>query len=317
MNARHWLLLGLLTAAVFGGLVAYGDFREVGRLLVSSPSAYGAFALAAGLALLNYALRFLRWSMYLQALRINVPLRVSLPVFLAGLALAITPGKVGELLKSVWLSQRSGVPVAASAPAVVMERLTDVISVALLGLTGVLLLPPAMAIVIGAVLVVGMALGLLAASRYGAMALRLPVLRRWQEPLEQSQEGLHRLMSLRLLTAAVALGALAWAAEGVALWVIVIGLGDSIAPGVALPISAAAALVGAVTALPGGLVGFEGSMVALLRQGGMSATAAAVATLLTRLATLWLAVLIGLAAWLWLSRTGTGQIAGAEIVDCS
>ena len=317
MNARHWLLLGLLTAAVFGGLVAYGDFREVGRLLVSSPSAYGAFALAAGLALLNYALRFLRWSMYLQALRINVPLRVSLPVFLAGLALAITPGKVGELLKSVWLSQRSGVPVAASAPAVVMERLTDVISVALLGLTGVLLLPPAMAIVIGAVLVVGMALGLLAASRYGAMALRLPVLRRWQEPLEQSQEGLHRLMSLRLLTAAVALGALAWAAEGVALWVIVIGLGDSIAPGVALPISAAAALVGAVTALPGGLVGFEGSMVALLRQAGMSATAAAVATLLTRLATLWLAVLIGLAAWLWLSRTGTGQIAGAEIVDCS
>ncbi len=316
MNNR-WLLLGLLTAAVFGGLVAYGDFREVGRLLVGSPSAYGAFALAAGLALLNYALRFLRWSMYLQALRINVPLRVSLPVFLAGLALAITPGKVGELLKSVWLSQRSGVPVAASAPAVVMERLTDVISVALLSLTGVLLLPPAMAIVIGAILVVGMALGLLAASRYGAMALRLPVLRRWQEPLGQSQEGLHRLMSLRLLTAAVALGALAWAAEGVALWVIVIGLGDSIAPGVALPISAAAALVGAVTALPGGLVGFEGSMVALLGQAGLSATAAAVATLLTRLATLWLAVLIGLAAWLWLSRTGTGQIAGAEIVDCS
>ena len=313
---NRWLLLGFLTAAVLGGLVAYGDFREVGKLLVNSPSAYGAFALAAGLALLNYALRFARWSMYLRALRIDVPLRVSLPVFLAGLALAITPGKVGELLKSVWLSQRSGVPVAASAPAVVMERLTDVMSVALLGLTGVLLLPPAMAVVIGAILVAGLALGLLAASRYGLMALRLPVLRRWQEPLAQSQEGLHRLMSPRLLTPAVALGALAWAAEGIALWAIIIGLGDSIALGVALPISAAAALVGAVTALPGGLVGFEGSMVALLRQAGMSATAAAVATLLTRLATLWLAVLIGLAASAvggWLSRTRTGEILGADI----
>ena len=313
MNARRWLLLGFLTAAVFGGLLAYGDFREVGQLLVDSPSAYGAFALAAGLALLNYALRFVRWSMYLRALHIDVPLRVSLPVFLAGLALAITPGKVGELLKSVWLSQRSGVPVATSAPAVVMERLTDVISVALLGLTGVLLLPPAMAVVIGAILVMGLALGLLAASRHGAMALRLPVLRRWQEPLAQSQEGLQRLMSPRLLTAAVALGALAWAAEGVALWVIIVGLGEWVALGVALPISAAAALVGAVTALPGGLVGFEGSMVALLGQAGLSATAAAVATLLTRLATLWLAVLIGLAAWLWLSRTGVGRSAGPEI----
>ena len=298
---------------VFGGLVAYGDLRQIGRLLVESPSAYGAFAVAAGLAFLNYLLRFLRWSMYLRALDINVPLRVSLPVFVAGLALSITPGKVGELLKSVWLSQRSGVPVATSAPAVVMERLTDVISVALLGLTGVLLLPTAMAVVIGAILVMGLGLGLLAASRYGAMALRLPVLRRWQEPLAQSQDGLQRLMSPRLLTAAVALGGLAWAAEGVALWVIIVGLGEWVAPGVALPISAAAALVGAVTALPGGLVGFEGSMVALLGQAGLSATAAALATLLTRLATLWLAVLIGLAAWLWLSRTGTGRSAGPEI----
>ena len=315
MSGRRWLLLGLLTAVVFGGLVAYGDIRQIGRTLVGSPWAYGGFAAAVGFALLNYALRFLRWSMYLRALGMDVSLRVSLPVFLAGLALSITPGKVGELLKSVWLSQRSGVPVATSAPAVVMERLTDVISVALLGLTGVLLLPPVMAAAIGAILVLGIAAGLFAASRYGALALRLPVLRRWREPLGQSQEGLQRLMSPRLLTAAVALGFLAWAAEGVALWVIVVGLGQQLSLGIALPVSAAAALVGAVTALPGGLVGFEGSMVALLNQAGLSASVAALATLLTRLATLWLAVLIGLAAWLWLSRTAKPASVPAEITN--
>ena len=315
MSGRRWLLLGLLTAAVFAGLLAYGDFRQIGRVLVSSPWAYAGFLAAVGFALLNYVLRFLRWSMYLRALGIDVSLRVSLPVFVAGLALSITPGKVGELLKSVWLSRRSGVPVAASAPAVVMERLTDVISVALLGLTGVLLLPPVMAATIGAILVVGIAIGLLAASRYGALALRFPVLRRWRESLEQSQEGLQKLMSPRLLTAAVLLGALAWAAEGVALWVIVVGLEEQLSLGVALPVSAAAALVGAVTALPGGLVGFEGSMVALLGQAGLSASVAALATLLTRLATLWLAVLIGLAAWLWLSRTEPQSLLRSEIAN--
>ena len=300
---RRWLLLGLLTAVVFGGLVAYGDFRQIGHILLSSPSAYGGFAAGVGLALLNYFFRFLRWSMYLRALDIKVSLRSSVAIFLAGLALSITPGKVGELLKSVWLSERTGVPVAVSTPAVLMERFTDVISVALLGLTGALLLPPAMAAMIGGALAVGVAVGLLAASRFGSIALRLPVLRRWEAPLAQSREGLRRLMSPRLWCAAVALGFLAWAAEGVALWVIVAGLGEQVALGVALPVSAAAALVGAITALPGGLVGFEGSMVALLSQAGLSAPVAALATLLTRLATLWLAVLIGLAAWLWLSRT--------------
>lgn len=304
MNGRRWLLLGLLTVAVFGGLLAYGDLRQVGRTLVDSPAAYVGFAAAVGLAVVNYGLRYLRWSMYLRALGINAPASVSVPVFVAGLALSITPGKVGELLKSVWLNQRTGTPVAASAPAVVMERLTDVISVALLGLTGVLLLPTAIALTVAALLVIGIAVGLLAASRYGEKALRLPVLRRWREPLAQSQDGLRVLMSPRLLAAAVALGFLAWAAEGLALWVVIRGLGDEVAVGVALPISAAAALLGAVTALPGGLVGFEGSMVALLGQAGLPAATAALATLLTRLATLWLAVIVGGLAWLWLVRTG-------------
>ena len=309
MNARRWLLLGLLTVAVFGGLLAYGDFRQVGRTLFDSPAALTGLAAGAGLAVLNYALRYLRWSMYLRALGINAPASVSAPVFVAGLALSITPGKAGELLKCVWLNQRTGTPVAMSAPAVVMERLTDVISVALLGLTGVLLLPTTIALVVGGLLILGLAVGLVAASRYGVKALELPVLRRWREPLAQSQHGIRRLMSPRILVAAVALSFLAWAAEGLALWVIIRGLGDEVAVGIALPISAAAALLGAVTALPGGLVGFEGSMVALLGQAGLPAATAALATLLTRLATLWLAVIVGGLAWLWLVRTGRRRAA--------
>ena len=306
MSRRNWLLLALLTVAAFAGLLAYGDLREVRGLLATSPSPYAGLAAALGLAVVNYVLRYLRWSIYLRALDIRVPHSVSASVFVAGLALSITPGKAGELLKSVWLNRRAGVPVSASAPAVVMERLTDVVSVGLLGLTGIVLLPAAVALIVGGILALAVIAGVLAASRYGEFALRLPVLRRWREPLEQSLDGFRRLMSPAMLTVAVILGGLAWAAEGLALWIVIVGIGEWVSPLLAVPISAAAALVGAVTALPGGLVGFEGSMVALLRQAGLGAPEAALATLLTRLATLWFAVLIGLLAWLWISRTGAG-----------
>ena len=315
VSRGRWLVLGLLTAAVFAGLLAYGDLRHIGGLLAADPvSAARAVGAAAALALVNYGLRFLRWHLYLRALGIEAPLRaVSLPVFLAGLALSITPGKAGELLKSLWLRRLAGVPVAASAPAVVMERLTDVVSVALLGLTGLLLLPTPFLLIAGGLLAVGIGAGWLAASRFGSALLRLPGLRRWAEPLAQSQEGLRRLMRPRMLAMAIGLGFLAWAAEGLALWVIIVGIGGWVDPMAALPISAAAALAGAVTALPGGLVGFEGSMVVLLQQAGLTAPAASLATLLTRLATLWLAVLIGLAAWLGLLRArGSGGMARAE-----
>ena len=306
VSRGRWLVLGLLAAAVFAGLLAYGDLRHIGGLLAADPvSAARAVGAAAGLALANYGLRFLRWHLYLRALGIEAPLRtVSLPVFLAGLALSITPGKAGELLKSLWLRRLAGVPAAASAPAVVMERLTDVVSVALLGLTGLALLPAPFLLIAGGLLAVGIGAGWLAASRLGSVLLRLPGLRRWAEPLGQSQEGLRRLMRPRMLAMAIGLGFLAWAAEGLALWVIIVGIGGWVDPMAALPISAAAALAGAVTALPGGLVGFEGSMVVLLQQAGLTVPAASLATLLTRLATLWLAVLIGLAAWVRLLRAG-------------
>ena len=308
MSGRNWLILLLLTVAAFAGLLFYGDLREVRGLLVDSPSLYTAFAAALGLAVINYALRYVRWLMYLRALGIRAPLTVTLWVFVAGLALSITPGKAGELLKSVWLSRRAGVPVATSAPAVVMERLTDLVSVCLLGLMGALLLPTTIALVVVGILAAVIVAGALAASRFGSAALRLPVIRRWQEPLAQSRDGLRRLMTPRMLAAAVILGALAWAAEGIALWIIIAGMGADLSTLIAIPISAAAALVGAVTALPGGLIGFEGSMVALLLQSGLEAPEAALATLLTRLATLWFAVLIGLLAWLWLSRTESARL---------
>lgn len=303
MNRRGWLLLLLVTVAAFAGLLVYGDLREVRGLLVESPALAPAFVAALGLALVNYLLRYLRWAIYLRALNIRVPLSVSASVFFAGLALSITPGKAGELLKCVWLDRQAGVPVSTSAPAVVMERLTDVASVALLGMAGVLLLPTSVALVVGSALLIAIAAAGFLASRYGVLVLKLPVIRKWQEPLGQSLDGLRRLMSPTLLAMAVILGGLAWAAEGLALWIIVAGVGEWVSPLIAIPISAAAALVGAVTALPGGLVGFEGSMVALLRQAGLEAPAAALATLLTRLATLWFAVLIGLLAWLWIART--------------
>ncbi|MQG72190.1 MAG: flippase-like domain-containing protein, partial [SAR202 cluster bacterium] len=108
-------------------LVGYGDFGNTLDEIGDLPVRY-LFA-GLGLASANYLLRFLRWAYYLEVLKIDAPAGVSALVFLSGLAMSITPGKAGELVKCYLLNSRTGVPVSRSAPVVVMERLTDVISV--------------------------------------------------------------------------------------------------------------------------------------------------------------------------------------------
>jgi hypothetical protein len=39
--------------------------------------------------------------------------------------MTISPGKLGEVLKSVFIRQVNGAPIARTAPAVVAERATD------------------------------------------------------------------------------------------------------------------------------------------------------------------------------------------------
>ena len=109
----------------------------------------------------------------------------------------------------------------------------------------------------------------------------------------------------------MALGAAAWASEGVALWVILQGIDDQLPLVHAVPIDAAATLVGAVGALPGGLVGTEGSMVALLQQSGIAKGAASAWTLLVRLVTLWFAIFVGLVALACLRRFQGSQVASS------
>ncbi len=115
------------------------------------------------------------------------------------------------------------------------------------------------------------------------------------------------------MTVAVILGAGAWFSEGLAFWVILEGLDAQVPLLQALPIYAAATLVGAVSALPGGLVGTEGSMLALLQQSGISRGVATAGTLLVRLVTLWFAVALGLAALLCLNRLRPGSIQADSI----
>ena len=310
---KTWLLPAVLTVGVFVALAAYGDLGgtldEIGKLPVSY-----IFA-ALGLASANFLLRFFRWAFYLRVLKIQVPAGVSALVFLSGLAMSITPGKAGELVKCYLLQSRTGAPVSRSVPVVVMERLTDVISVIVLGLTGFALLPAPVIAVLAVALAVSVAGLMFVVSRRASRLAGLPILSRWSGLLQDSHQGFRELAAPRVMATGVALGILAWFAEGLALWVILKGIGSDIELVRALPIYAAATLVGAATALPGGLVGTEGSMVAFLQQSGVTRVGASAGTVLVRLVTLWFAVAVGLAALLalrWVRKTDAETNLAAE-----
>src|SRR5690606_18426818 len=103
--------------------------------------------------LLSYALRFLRWHLLLTHLGHRIPPGRQALLYLAGFGLAMTPGKLGETVRSAYLVPL-GVPVGHSLAAFLTERLVDVLLVCLLANLALahLLTHPAWSALVGAVI---------------------------------------------------------------------------------------------------------------------------------------------------------------------
>ena len=76
-------------------------------------------------------LRFWRWQYFLGVIDASdkISLFDSAVIFVSGFSMAVSPGKIAEVLKAVVLKIKTGVPVARSAPVVIAERVVDGVAV--------------------------------------------------------------------------------------------------------------------------------------------------------------------------------------------
>jgi hypothetical protein len=99
-----------------------------------------------------------------------------------------------------------------------------------------------------------------------------------------------------LLGGATVLGVIAWAAEAWAFYLVLGWMNVQVPLTFAVFVYAVSMLGGALSFMPGGLGGAEAIMIGLLLWQGTDAADAVAATVIIRVATLWFAVLLGLAA---------------------
>ncbi len=295
------LVLGFVVLVVLGLLA---DLREVsGQVLTFR---WSLFPLVIGLTLFNYTLRFFKFHFYLGQIGVeDLPMLESARLFVASFPLSVTPGKVGEALKGVWINQKSGAPVARGVAVVVAERISDGLAVTALSTLGVIAYPrywPAFASVLA------LLLGIVIVSQIRPLVIALlgigeglPFLKRFIHHIREFYEGSFLLFRPGATLFAVTLGTISWLGEGIGLYVILRGLG--IRPGwdvlsIAVFVLSFSTVIGAVSTLPGGLGAAEASIAGMLvLLLGLPADSAAAATLLIRFATLWFGVGLGLLVW--------------------
>lgn len=294
-RARRLALVGLLVVATYVSLVIAFDGRRVLSALARLPARPVVAALA--LVAAAFALRALRWRLYLHrlgALPPEGPL-----AFAPAFAMGVASGKWGQVVKAHYLDRLAGVPYAASVPAVLADRVSDVAAVALLVALGLAVAPggdarlAALAALALVLLVVALRHRRVAALLVRLVG-RLRRLARHQDAVAAALRELRAHLHAARLGPPALLGLSAFLLEALALHLLARGLGVDVPVGAAVLLLGTSDVAGMASLLPGGVGAAEGSLVALLALHGAPLPEAAVLTLLFRACTLWWGVVLGM-----------------------
>jgi len=294
---RKKLLFSIALAALF--YLGFTIYAEFGQLIFAFKKFNWLWLpVIIGLTLFNYLSRFLKWQYYLSLLDVKIKIPDSISIFLSGLVMSITPGKMGEVLKSYLVKEVTGTSVSKTAPIVLLERLTDFISLIIIAIIGAYFFKFGKEISVGTGILFLVIIFVLSNKKLAIPLInfleKFKFLAKHIVSFHNAYESSYKMLRLKPLILMLLLSAVGWFFECLGYHLILSNFGVELGLFWASFAYAFATIVGALTMLPGGLGATEGSLTFLVIQKGYSKEIAVASTFIIRVVTLWFAVLVGL-----------------------
>lgn len=237
---RNRILAGFLIGfVIYLSLLLFADAEGLTQDLIEQLRTYPWLLILPVILqkFVSWFFRFLEWQYFLGVIsaRDKISRFDSAILFIAGFTMAVSPGKVAEMLKTVILKNKTGVPIATSAPVVIAERVVDGFAVIILSFIALLLagdgieLGPYRPLIF---LSTGLLLfGLIAVQirplAYFALGIiaRLPLLNRLHRWLVDFYESSYEMFKLKHMIPTVGFGMIASLADAIGFVIILAGFG--------------------------------------------------------------------------------------------
>ena len=296
-NLRKKILLSIALAGIFYlGFTIFASYKDV----LSAFEKFNWLLLfpLLLLSLVNYFVRFLKWDYFLSVIKIKLKKIDSLSIFLSGLVMSVTPGKMGELLKAYLTKEITGVPISKSAPIVFVERITDFLALIIISISGAYVFNYGIEIIIGVGIFLIILIIIISNKKLALAILKLLEKNRFLDKhlqkFNNAYESSFQLLKFRPLIYMTLVSVISWLAECLGYYIILRNFGIENSFLWAAFSYAFATIAGAISMLPGGLGVTEGSLTFMLIRNGQTREFAVATTFIVRVVTLWFAVIVGI-----------------------
>jgi len=288
-NVSKMALPAVIAVVAYFLLIIFGDtdlvIASIGAIHVSM------YLLLLLLSLLSYFLRMMRWVIFMRHLSVEMSLSTHSIIYFSGYALTLTPGRIGETVRSVFL-KKLGVCYPKTFAAFFSERFLDVLVVSSLSGLGILYFPEYQS---GAVIfyMIVVVVYFLARTRLPQYFVRRSRIKAVSEHVCEFLAFIHRFLANDMMFRVFPITLLAWLCQALALYILLYSMGYAMNMVLVIGVYAFSILLGAMSSVPGGVGVSETSLALLLNLSGVDAANASAAAIINRVTTLWFAVVVG------------------------
>lgn len=309
-NYRRTIIYSIIASVVL--YLAFSIYADIDKV-IEALSQFSIFLIPVilGLVFANYIFRFFKWHYYLGLIDVKIGTGDSFLIFLSGFMLSVTPGKMGEVLKSFLLKERLGVSVSKTAPVIFAERVTDMTALIIIALAGALSFNYGREFAIGALIVFTIMITIIS-NRGLALPLvhvlgKVGFLKRFLPHFIELYESAYTLLKPKPMVLMTLFSLISWFFECYAYYLILTELSVDVSLFRASFYYSFATVAGALSFLPGGLGATDALFTLFIQSLNKPEAIAVSSTILIRVATLWFAVVVGLVVF-WFYQRKEGKI---------
>ena len=241
---------------------------------------------------------FTRWNLLLKNSNVHVPVKDNLKIYLSGFALSITPGKVGELIKSQLLKNKFGIPREKTAPIVLVEQLYNIIGIIGVSILGLWYFEFGAHIILIAASLLVIILILISSKRlfekFLILLSRIKFLSQYTSAFSNSYDVLRKSTRGWVVVYASALSIAFWLIESVIAYFVLLSFGVNHIEFLSVITTYTSSIIlGVASFLPLGIGVVEGSLAGFFTLQGVDVSVALTLVIFIRIFTRWIAVSVG------------------------
>ncbi len=286
----------LILAAILIIFIISSDVTKIQDNLKNMKFSY--FILAVVIWIASDLIRVLRWHLFLKEIDDKVPFKANVVYYLAGFAFILSPGRVGEVIRSPYLKRDYGIPISKTAPIVFVERFYDLLGLILVLSIGlifiefektVLLIPLTL---VFAIILIFKSKKLL----FGFLGKlsKISYLKNIKTNFDESYDSVLKIIKTKFLLLGIAISTITYLLQAVSIFFLIISLNSFISLEEILVIFNVSQFAAALSFVPGGVGVFEGGMVGLFVIFNLPYDIAVTTTVLIRLISTGLFTAVGL-----------------------